>query len=245
MLLGALAVACLVPCTVFARQQGPASDVDPVPVVQQALSAVDNATAALASAKASPGVDKALQELAVARVRLIDALRIARKAAAAPVVTVGPNGERVEVRQQDGTTTTIVVNPGSSVGAGPEPRHHGPLPHAQGPMAPDDFEALLAALKGAPFSSDKLVLVRDAAKRNRFETDQVLRVVKLFSHGSEQVDAAVAMYPRVVDKKNFFKVYGVLSFSSDRDSLRKKVDAIDQAGLEQKHEWSGDTPAEE
>ena len=38
-----------------------------------------------------------------------------------------------------------------------------------------------------------------------------------------QVDAAVALYPRVVDPESFHRVVGALAFSSDRAELRRRI----------------------
>ena len=105
------------------------------------------------------------------------------------------------------------------------------LPAAPGPMAEADFADLLARLKQIAFGNDRVEAVKDAARHNRFTSDQVSRVIALFSFGSEQVEAAAAMYPRVIDKKNFFKVIAELEFESDREELRRRVEQWDKAGL--------------
>ncbi len=99
---------------------------------------------------------------------------------------------------------------------GPPPTPVGPIP-----MNPDEFGDFLKAIKKSTYSSDKLALVKDVTKNAWFTTDQVVKVMNEFVYSNEKVQSAAAMYPRVVDQQNWFKVYGALTYSSDRDKLRK------------------------
>lgn len=46
------------------------------------------------------------------------------------------------------------------------------------------------------------------------------------SFPSEEVQAAVMLYPRVVDLNNWFVVEQALSFSFDRQKLREQIDNL-------------------
>lgn len=92
----------------------------------------------------------------------------------------------------------------------------GPIPLTDG-----EFSDLLKAIKKASYSSDKLALVKDVAAIGWFTVDQVAKVMQEFSYSNEKVQAGATLYPRVVDKQNWFKVYSSLTYSSDRDKLRK------------------------
>lgn len=112
--------------------------------------------------------------------------------------------------------------------AAPPPRM---LPKGPLPMEYSSFDQLVNNLKKLSFGSDRLNLVKDARKRHYFTTQQVRRLMRVFGFASEKVKAAAMLYPRTVDKQNFFKVYPDLKFESDREELRKKIDQWDNLGL--------------
>jgi hypothetical protein len=90
-------------------------------------------------------------------------------------------------------------------------------------MDDGEFGQFLDELDAAAHSSDKLAIVTDAARYWRFTSDQVAAVVDHLSFGDDQVEAAATLHPRVVDPKNFHRVYKHLSHSSDREALRKRI----------------------
>ncbi len=91
---------------------------------------------------------------------------------------------------------------------------------AEPAMAPDRFESLLKAMEGSNFDEAKLQVVREAATHNRFSVEQVKQVMERFSFADGKVQAARALYPRLVDPENFFQVYELLPFEADRKKLR-------------------------
>jgi len=107
-------------------------------------------------------------------------------------------------------------------GAGGPPPPPPPM-HRPQPMSEADFQQLVAAINGAAMSEEKVGLVRDAAQNSWFGVDQVIAVMNAIAFSQQKVDAAALMYPRVLDQKNWFKVYGALSFSADKAALRKRV----------------------
>ena len=91
------------------------------------------------------------------------------------------------------------------------------------PMAPAAFEALVKAIKSESFDSNKLRVVRDASQGNNFVISQITVVMDLFSFSSGKIDAAVAMWPRALDPQNSFMLYEKLTFSSDKEKLRRRI----------------------
>lgn len=75
----------------------------------------------------------------------------------------------------------------------------------------------------ASFADDKLALVQSAAQYNYFTVAQVVQLMQLASFDDTRVEIAVALAPRVLDGDRWFEVYGALSFSSSRDTLRQRV----------------------
>lgn len=206
--------------------------VDPMAAFQQSLQALDLAMSAMAKAKPSKAKDDALRELSVARVQMTEGLRALELMTRSMMVPYG---------QQNPGQPTIVVNvvnpePVPAPAPAPAPVAREPLPRAQGPMSHEEMQNLLSQLKDTAFADAQLGLVRDAARRNRFETNQVVKILKLFTFGKDQVEAGAILYPKVIDKKNFFNVYQVFTFDSDKAALRQKVDAIDNVGLPPQHQ---------
>jgi hypothetical protein len=204
--------------------------VDPMVAFRQSLQALDLAMAAMAQAKPSKAKDDALRELSVARVQMTEGLRALEIMTRSMMVPYG--------QENPGQPTIVVnvVNPEPVPAPAPVPVVHEPLPRAQGPMSHEELQNLLSQLKDTAFADAQLGLVRDAARRNRFETNQVVKIMKLFTFGKDQVEAGAILYPKVIDKKNFFNVYQVFTFDSDKAALRQKVDAIDNVGLPPQHQ---------
>jgi len=220
-----LAAVLVLPCAVRAAPPPP---VDPASAFRQSLQALDLAMAAMAQAKPSKAKDDALRELAVARVQMTEGLR---------ALEMMTRSMRVPYGQENPGQPTIVVNVVNPEPVpAPAPVVQEPLPRAQGPMSHEEMQNLLAQLKDTAFADAQLGLVRDASRRNRFETNQVVKILKLFTFGKDQVEAGAILHPKVIDKKNFFNVYQVFTFDSDKAALRQKVDAIDNVGLPPQHQ---------
>lgn len=100
-----------------------------------------------------------------------------------------------------------------------------PPPVPQGPIATDerDFAAILCAMREEPFSDDKMAVLRDASRGRAFTTDQVIRVLEQFPFSDNKVDAAAMLYAQLTDPWNWYHVYGALTFSSDKDDLRRRT----------------------
>lgn len=100
-----------------------------------------------------------------------------------------------------------------------------PPPVPLGPVATpeQDFSQILRALDDQAFSDDKLALLRDASLGRGFSTAQVIRVLEQFPFGDDKVDAAAMLFPQVVDPWNWYTVYGALTFSSDKEDLRRRT----------------------
>jgi hypothetical protein len=85
------------------------------------------------------------------------------------------------------------------------------------------FASLTAEVGRASFADDKLAVVRTAAATNYFTVAQVVQLMKLASFDDTRVEIAAALAPRVLDGDKWFEVYGALSFSSSRDTLRERL----------------------
>lgn len=82
------------------------------------------------------------------------------------------------------------------------------------------FEALLVRVRGAPFSSEKLAAVQDAARWHWFTAEQIARIVGELAFSPDRTQAIEILAPRLVDPQNGAVILDRLTFSSERDSAR-------------------------
>lgn len=97
------------------------------------------------------------------------------------------------------------------------------------PMDPQRFAGLLGDLRNLSFASEQLDLLRDVVRHQWFLTAQVREVMGVFSFDSEKVEAAAILYPKVLDRQDFYQVYGDFTFDSDRQKLRQRVMEMDRS----------------
>lgn len=136
--------------------------------------------------------------------------------------------ERLEAMRQDlaGIRTDLQSAPPAIPGIPPPPPNFTPPPPpAPEPMAMNgqQFAEFVGELKKQSFDRERLGLLKEVAGQNWFTTDQVIQSMALFSFSAEKIAAGTAMYPRVVDRGNWYKVYSTFSFSSDQEKLRKQT----------------------
>ena len=81
----------------------------------------------------------------------------------------------------------------------------------------------LLALDDADFSDEKLSVLRSAAATRHFLVDQVIAVLGRMTFDSDKIEAAALLHSRVVDRTNWYKVYGALDFDSSRAELKQRV----------------------
>lgn len=97
-------------------------------------------------------------------------------------------------------------------------------------MSTPDFEALMRALKKESFDDGKNIVLDSAAEAAYFRVDQVVSIVKSFTFGDQKTRAAIKLYPRVVDAKNWFKVYSAFTFENEKEEVRAGVASLTPAG---------------
>ena len=106
--------------------------------------------------------------------------------------------------------------------------HHDPAPVVivdPGPMACEDgdFRSVVRAVESESFDSGKLTVLRDASRARWFHVGQVKQLIQLFTFGKDQVEAGAMLHSRTVDLENWYQVYSVFTFDSDKDKLRARV----------------------
>ncbi len=85
------------------------------------------------------------------------------------------------------------------------------------------FLAVKEALDDAPFSDDKLAIIRDVSRGWLLTTRQAVELAGEVTFSDDRVEALVTMYPSIVDPENFFEAYELLPFSDDRAELRRRT----------------------
>jgi len=114
-----------------------------------------------------------------------------------------------------------------------------PKEEVKRPMSPSSFRELMNSLKNEFSSSGKLNILKEAARGNYFTSEQVVDILSVFDVEKDKLDAAKMLYPRVIDKNNFFKVYAVFKFQADKEELREWVDNFEsgKVSTDEKEGW--------
>lgn len=164
-----------------------------------ALSTLGMATAASPARHAEQLIDEARMELAEAQ-SLVDAAAHSQSAR---------SRLRSSLSDLDGTLRTL------------DRTLDGPT----GPqvVSSQDLSRIRSSIAAESFSDDRLAILRDASRGRYFTSAQVLSMMELFSFSDDKVEAAVILFPRVVDQQNWYTVYSGLTFSSDKDRLRAQT----------------------
>ena len=131
-----------------------------------------------------------------------------------------PQVERLEVPTVPSTPSSLPPTPPPVQSEIPPPPTPPPGPLE---MASKEFSDFVAAVKKENFDADRLKIIKEVAKDQWFTTAQVRQVLEAINYNSNKVDAGVILYPHVVDKDSWFKIYDALPFSSDKDKLRRKT----------------------
>jgi hypothetical protein len=112
------------------------------------------------------------------------------------------------------TLTTAMTSPGSG---------NNPSAGPTGQQAMDDeaFNQLMTALENS--WPDYLEFLAQPVSTNYFTAEQASQIVDTMRFADEEVDAAVMLYPRVVDPGNWYVVEQAISFESSRQELRQRL----------------------
>ncbi len=86
-----------------------------------------------------------------------------------------------------------------------------------------DFAQLRKSIADASFARERLRLVESAAEHNFFTVSQVVVLVRLADFETTKIEMATTLYPRVLEVKDWYRVYDALTFESSKKKLRKRV----------------------
>ena len=86
-----------------------------------------------------------------------------------------------------------------------------------------EFEVLKESLRKEWFEANRLISVRFIIDKNNFTTQQVKELMLLFTFEKNRLEIARYAYSKTVDKKNYYLVNEVLTFSSSKDELARFI----------------------
>jgi|GEM_PF-4206188 len=86
-------------------------------------------------------------------------------------------------------------------------------------MNPSNFTALLNQLRNETMDNTRMTLLRNAIETNRVNTQQSRQLMQLFDFDNDRVEAAKLLYPRCIDRNNFFQVLDAIEFSASKEAL--------------------------
>jgi hypothetical protein len=84
----------------------------------------------------------------------------------------------------------------------------------------DAFHGVLSDLGRARFEDERLAIIHHVARNYTVTVGQVQAMVGTLRFSNSRVDALVDLHSRVRDRQNWYQVYDLLTFSSDRRELR-------------------------
>jgi hypothetical protein len=103
----------------------------------------------------------------------------------------------------------------------PSPSNEKPEPEPQPQTMPDEsFSKFLQALRRETFDDEKLEFLAPVAHQSYFSSEQVRQILDKFLFDNNREEAAIILYPKVVDPVNWFVIYDTFTFSSNVNEIR-------------------------
>ena len=106
----------------------------------------------------------------------------------------------------------------------PSPSNEKPEPEPQPQTMPDEsFSKFMQALRRETFDDDKLKFLAPVAHHSYFSSEQVRQILGKFSFDRNREEAAIILYPKVVDPVNWFVIYDMFTFSNNVNDIRTRL----------------------
>ena len=86
-------------------------------------------------------------------------------------------------------------------------------------MSPSAFEQFMGLMEKQSFDSDRQEVLDHALMTSWFTTDQCIRLMDFYRFDSEKKQLMKKIYPKIVDKPNFYYAIDKLTFSSDKNEI--------------------------
>jgi len=88
-----------------------------------------------------------------------------------------------------------------------------------------DFEQFFNAVKSQSFNNSKIEIIKGQNNNARWRTEEIKRLMQLFSFDKDKLEVAKLCYQNCIDKQNYFNLYGLFSFSSSSTDLNKFINS--------------------
>jgi hypothetical protein len=90
-------------------------------------------------------------------------------------------------------------------------------------MTPANFNAALATIKKQSFEDTQLKTAKQVIAANCLNVDQIIQIANTFSFEDNKLEFAKFAYDYCIEPRNYFKLNGIFSFSSNVDELSDYV----------------------
>ncbi len=132
---------------------------------------------------------------------------------------VSINDSMVDGEVTSQTTTTTTHSGNTAI-------HHGePIMGCGGRscMTPGNFNAALATISNQSFEETRLKTAKQVIASNCLNVDQIIQIANAFNFEENKLDFCKYAYDYCTDTRNYFKLNGIFSFSSNVDELSDYV----------------------
>jgi hypothetical protein len=88
------------------------------------------------------------------------------------------------------------------------------------------FSQVYHEVQRQTFTDDKIRYIRDVARRNRFTTQQTIKLLRLFSFDEEKLKVLACVASGLRDPRNSYRIVDQFSFSSSQQEARRLLGII-------------------
>jgi hypothetical protein len=92
-------------------------------------------------------------------------------------------------------------------------------------VSSQDFNGLMEQIRAKSFDDDQVELVKLLAKDRCFNVDQLKTISGEFSFDDEKMEVFKFCYSKCPDKQNYYQLVDKLSFNSNKDELKRFINA--------------------
>jgi hypothetical protein len=148
-------------------------------------------------------------------------------------------GTRVTVSYDPRAQRMLLYTPRQSVASGDPHRHvtppMPPTPPTPPIIVPEEpatvsdawVGEMVGLINAQSFDSEKLNTAKGLLNNGRpFTVDQIVRITRALAFSNSQVDFLKAAYRHCIDPENYERALAILTFSSDRQKVRKYIDSL-------------------
>lgn len=91
------------------------------------------------------------------------------------------------------------------------------------PINDETFSALKETVSGENFDDSRMAIAKSSIDQHYFTANQAKQLAQLFSFEGNKLEIAKCMYAKTIDRKNYFVVYSVFTFSKTKQELAEYI----------------------